>query len=176
MPDRISGVSSFLRDLSLAIGLLTSDQSPVPDADGFRGYTWRVPAIEHCQPIVSGKSCVAVQSRWDWKRDQRYELAFRIEPKNRLVVSLALDNRDPTDKDSVCAVALFTDADDNEIAVFYQNWYSLPGRAYRREVPLLPARDVTKIAKLAVGTRQCDPKAAADAKNFYRMRTALGQR
>ena len=53
---------------------------------------------------------------------------------------------------------------------------ALPGRSYTREAPIWMTSDVSAISTVAVGTKQCDVKAMADAENFYRIRLELKQR
>lgn len=171
-------MASFLKDLSFALGLLTSDQTPVADQYGWKDYIWRLRPVEQCVSPDAGM-CMVIADRWDWKRDQHYTFEFEANAEtNAIVVRLGLDNRDPTDRDNVCVVALFTDADDREMAIFYQNWTSLPGRSYKRDVPIqLHSRfSVGSIAKVAIGVKQCEQKNAADSSLFYSIRTMLEQR
>lgn len=167
----------FLKELSIAIGLLTSENSPVGNADGWANYVWRVRPVEQCITTDKRGFCHIVDDRWDWKRDQHYSFAFRTDPKaNTLTGNLRLDNRDLADDDFVCIVAVFTDKNDEEVAVLYQNWHSLHGRAIERDVPIRPSLPVDSIVKVAVGSKQCDVHASPDAANFYRTRLQLNQR
>jgi hypothetical protein len=167
----------FLKELSIAIGLLTSDNAPVADADGWKNYVWRVRPIDQCIATDERGFCRIVDDRWDWKRDQRYSFSFRLDQAtNGLTGHLRLDNSDPRDDDFVCIVAIFTDRNDKEVAVLYQNWHSLHGRTIERDVPVRPSLPVASIVKVAVGSKQCDAHASPDAANFYRARTELKQR
>ena len=165
-----------LKQLSIALGLLTSDHSPVPDQDGWVNYVWRVHAAQQCLDVEDG-FCEVVQDKWDWKRPQYYSFSFRSDPKTNSVTSrITLRNEDPEDDDQVCVVASFLNAAGQEVGIFYANWRALPGRSYTREAPIWLSSDVSKIATVAVGTKQCDVKAKPDAQNFYRIRLALNQR
>lgn len=171
-------MASFLKDLSLAIGLLTSDQAPIPDQYGWKDFVWRIRPIEHCMMPDAGM-CKVITENWDWKRDQQYSFAVQGFPAtNGLTIRLGLNNRDPEDRDDVCIVAIFTNANDKEVAIFYQNWASYPGRNYARDTPLqlAPKFPVGTITKVIIGVKQCDPKNAVDAQLFYSIRTMLDQR
>lgn len=171
-------MASFLKELSVAISLLTSDHNPLADFYGWKDYVWRIRTIEHCDP-QGGSMCDIVSDRWDWKRDQRYSFAMATdEARNGLTVRLGLDNRDPEDRDNVCVVAFFMNAEDKEVAVFYQNWVAFPGKAYRRDTPitLAPGKPVGSIRKVAVGVKPCEEKNTTDAKLFYTIRLMLDQR
>lgn len=165
-----------LKQLSIALGLLTSDQSPVPNEDGWQNYVWRVHAAQECLHVEDGY-CVLVQDKWDWKRPQYYSFSFRSDPKTNSVTSrITLKNEDTEDDDQVCVVASFLNAAGQEVGIFFANWRALPGRSYSREAPIWLSTDVKEIATVAVGTKQCDVKATADAQNFYRIRMELKQR
>ncbi|MBB3392720.1 hypothetical protein FHT82_005509 [Rhizobium sp. BK275] len=165
-----------LKQLSIALGLLTSDHSPVPNEDGWQNYVWRVHAAQECLDVEDGY-CVLVQDKWDWKRPQYYSFSFRLDPKTNSVTSrITLRNEDTEDDDQVCVVASFLNAAGQEVGIFFANWRALPGRSYSREAPIWLTTDVKEIATVAVGTKQCDVRATADAENFYRIRMELKQR
>lgn len=165
-----------LKELSIALGLLTSDHNPVAVADGWEGYVWRVRAATDCLSEENG-FCQMVRDRWDWKRPQHYAFAFATDAKSNTITSrITLQNEDPTDSDQVCIVASFVDGRGQEVAVVYVNWRSLAGRSVTRDAPVRPTVPVSSIAAVAVGTKQCDAKAEADARNFARLRRQLGQR
>lgn len=165
-----------LKQLSIALGLLTSDNAPVPNEDGWQNYVWRVHAAQQCLSVENGY-CKLVDDKWDWKRPQYYSFSFRADPKTNSVSSrITLRNEDPEDDDQVCVVASFLDAAGAEVGILFVNWRALPGRSYTREAPIWLTTDVSAIATVAVGTKQCDVKAMADAANFYRIRLELKQR
>jgi hypothetical protein len=165
-----------LKQLSIALGLLTSDHAAVPDEDGWKNYVWRVHAAQECLSVENGY-CKLVEDKWDWKRPQYYSFAFRTDPKTNSVTSrITLRNEDPDDDDQVCVVAGFLNAAGEEVGIFFVNWRALPGRSYTREAPIWLPTDVRNIVTVAVGTKQCDVKAMADAENFYRIRLELKQR
>jgi hypothetical protein len=167
---------STLKQLSIALGLLTSDHAPVPDQDGWQNYVWRVQAAQQCLHVEDG-FCEVVQDKWDWKRPQYYSFAFRPDPKTNSIMSrITLRNEDPHDDDQVCVVASFLNAAGQEVGIFFANWRALPGRSYTRAAPIWLSTDVSEIATVAVGTKQCDVKAMTDAQNFYRVRLELKQR
>jgi hypothetical protein len=165
-----------LKELSVAIGLLTSDHAAVPEQDGWKNYVWRVQPAHQCLAVENGY-CEIVQDRWDWKRPQYYSFAFRADPDtNEIASRITLRNEDPDDDDQVCFVASFLNAAGKEIGVFYANWRAMPGRTYTREAPIWLGTKVSDIATVAVGSKQCDVKATADAQNFYRIRLEHNQR
>lgn len=165
-----------LKQLSIALGLLTSDHAAVPNEDGWENYVWRIRAAQECLVVKDG-FCELVEDKWDWKRPQYYTFSFRSDPQTNSVTSrITLRNEDPEDDDQVCVVASFLDASGEEVGIFYANWRALPGRSYSREAPIWLSSDVRDIATVAVGTKQCDVKAKPDAQNFYRIRLELKQR
>jgi hypothetical protein len=165
-----------LKELSIAIGLLTSDQNPVANADGWTDYVWRIRPTEKCLAITDG-FCTLVKDSWDWKRPQYYEFALRMDEANGKITSrITLQNEDPTDDDQVCIVASFLDRSGVERGVLFVNWRSIHGRSYSREAPIQLATPLKDIVTVAVGTKQCQLKALADSQNFYRKRTELKQR
>ncbi|MFC5757366.1 hypothetical protein [Rhizobium sp. GCM10022189] len=164
-----------LKQLSIALGLLTSDHAPVPDQDGWVNYVWRVQAARQCLAVKDGY-CELVEDKWDWKRPQYYSFSFRADPARNSVTSrITLKNEDPEDDDQVCVVASYLNAAGQEVGIFYANWRALPGRSYTREAPIWLSTDVREIETVAIGTKQCDVKAKPDAENFYRIRLALNQ-
>nr|WP_316652514.1 hypothetical protein [uncultured Gellertiella sp.] len=167
---------TLLKQLSLALGLLTSDRTGLVHDDGWQNYVWRVRPASQCVRVETGY-CQLVRDRWDWKRDQRYVFSIRTDlGANRMSVRLKLDNRDPADTDNVCVVALFLDDNNREVAVFYQDWQVAPKSVVERSVALSPSRPVASIARVALGSRQCDGGAPGDAANFARLQKRLKQR
>lgn len=165
-----------LKELTLALGLLTSENAPALNADGWQNYVWRVRPANQCLSY-QGSFCTLVVDRWDWKRPQSYEFSFFADPQSNTVTSrVKLDNQDSTDTDQVCLVASFLDKSGTEIGILFVNWRSIGGRAYSRDAPIKPLAPVAEIVTVAVGTKQCEVKAVSDAENFYRIRYRLGQR
>lgn len=165
-----------LKELSIAFGLLSSDPYPAAEADGWKDYVWRVRDVGHCELDDRG-FCHAVSDRWDWKRPEFYEASYKLdEATNTITTRISLRNEDPTDSDQVCMVVSYLDADDRMVGIFFANWRSLPQRHYSREAPIVPSRDVRNVARIAVGSKQCEVQAAADARNFSRIRQLLRQR
>lgn len=165
-----------LKDISIALGLLTSDHPAAVDVDGWQGYVWRVLEINHCLSITK-QSCKILEDRWDWKRPQFYDFSVELDPRNNQILSrIGLRNEDKSDIDNVCIVAAFLDGDGNEIGILFVNWPSRPGRPYARAMPIRPAVPVTGLNQVVVGTKQCSQQATADAKNYQRLRQKLKQR
>ena len=174
---RIALLGFFLKKLSIAIGLFTSDASAVVDIDGWKDYVWRVRASDQCIQVDKSGFCQIADDRWDWKRDQRYTFSFLTDAKsNSLLAHLRLNNRDPSDDDYVCVVAIFTDKNDEQIAIFFQDWLSRHGRSLEKDLPLHPSLPVSSIAKVAVGSKQCDLAGPSDAAIFEEIRLKLNQR
>lgn len=170
-------MSNFLKELSISIGLLFSDHSPVADANGWKDYVWTIKSVNDCLGHDTRDLCIAVKGQWDWKRPQHFSYSYMFDQQQNVITSrLWLQNDDPADDDHVCVVAIFTNDKDQEVAVYYQNWLSLHGRAIERDVPIHPEQPVANITKLAVGTKQCNGESPPDAKNFYRIRSLLNQR
>ena len=170
-------MASFLKELSLAIGLMSSDQSAVVKGEGWQGYVWRVRDVNHCIARDADDFCTLIRDRWDWKRDQRYSLSIRPDkPKNRLSVRLVLDNRDKTDDDNVCVAAVFYDRRGREIAISFENWHSMPQDVMTGTDVLKPARKVGEIARVAIGSKQCTPEAGDDVALFRGLRARIGQK
>lgn len=98
-----------LKELSIALGLLTSEHSAAVDVDGWQGYVWRVRDIEHCTSL-NDEPCKLLEDRWDWKRPQTYQFSLQVDTENNTVVSrIGLMNDDSSDRDNVCIVAAFLD-------------------------------------------------------------------
>lgn len=165
-----------LKELSIALGLLTSDHSAAVDIDGWQGYVWRIREISQCRSLDE-QPCTILQDRWDWKRPQFYNFSLQLDRKNNRIVSrIGLDNRDATDNDHVCIVAAFLDSRGEKIGILFINWLSLPGKQYSRDAPIQPLRPVAEITQVVIGSKQCDKAAANDARNFQRIRQMLSQR
>ncbi|WP_165225676.1 hypothetical protein [Affinirhizobium pseudoryzae] len=165
-----------LKELTVALGLLASEDDPALNADGWQNYVWRVRPADQCLSY-QGSFCKLVVDRWDWKRPQRYEFSFSADgPTNTITSRVKLENQDPADTDQVCLVASFLDKSGNEIGILFVNWRSIAGRTYTRDAPIKPLAPVSEIATVAVGTKQCEVKSVSDAENFYRIRYRLGQR
>lgn len=171
-------MASFIKDLTLALGLLSSDQTPIANHYGWEAFVWRVRPVERCMAPGTGM-CPVITENWNWQRDQYYTLAVQASPEtNTLTVRLGLDNQDPQERDNVCVVAIFTDANDKEVAIFYQNWTGYPGKSYARNTPLqlAPQHPVGAITKVAIGVKSCEQKNKVDAGLFYSIRSILSQR
>lgn len=165
-----------LKELSLALGLLGSDPFSTGEIDGWEGYVWRVRGAEACQTKVDG-FCHILQDRWDWKRPQFYEVSFKADAHNNVIVSrITLRNEDVGDDDQVCLVVNYLGGEGKEVGVFYANWRSLPGRTYTREAQIKPGHSIGQIRTVAVGSKQCDVVSKKDAANYQRLRTLLHQR
>ena len=165
-----------LKELSIAIGLLTSDQNPVANADGGTDYVWRVRPSTECLATSDG-FCTLVRDSWDWKRPQYYEFAFKRDVANNAIISrIMLNNEDRSDDDQVCIVASFLDSAGTERGVLFVNWRSIHGRSYTRVAPVQLATPLKDIATIAVGTKQCQLKQLADSQNFYRKKIEHKQR
>lgn len=165
-----------LKELSLALGLFTSDPNPNALVDRWVDYVWRVRDVQQCV-LDEGGWCRIVSDRWDWKRPEFYDAAFRLDSDtNTIATRITFRNEDIGDADQVCIVVTYLDASDVMVGIFFANWRSLPGRVYSREAPIIPFRSIADVGKVAVGTKQCDVQAKADAQNFYRIRRLLKQR
>lgn len=165
-----------LKELSIALGLLTSEHSAAVDVDGWQGYVWRVRDIEHCTSL-NDEPCKLLEDRWDWKRPQTYQFSLQVDTENNTVVSrIGLMNDDSSDRDNVCIVAAFLDKRGEKIGISFVNWPSPPGKHYSRSVPIRPFRPVSEITQAVIGSKQCDRAAVTDAKNFQRIRQFLKQR
>jgi len=165
-----------LKELSIALGLLTSDSNPSAIVDGWANYVWRARDVRGCLSQAQG-FCNIVHDRWDWKRKQTYDAAFKIDTQtNTITTRITLNNEDPDDNDQVCIVVSYLDADDELIGIYFANWRSLPKRSYSREAPISPSKPINAITKVLVGSKQCDVRATEDTRNFYRIRQILKQR
>jgi hypothetical protein len=167
---------TVLKSLFFLGQLLAAPSFATMEADGWKGYAWQYRPVSPCT-LGNGEYCLIAKGTWDWKRPQFYEFSLRVDGRsNTIFGKITLRNHDPKDIDQVCLVAAFFDHQGSKIGILYANWRSFPTRTYTREAPIKPSLSVRSIALVAVGTKQCDPKAVADAENFYRIRTALGQR
>lgn len=164
---------SFLKELSVVIGLMGSDVNPVADAGGWKNFVWRVAPYDQCIEIDDRGFCIVVESKWDWKREQYYRFGFRLNPDGMMIARLRLENKDVQDTDNVCVVALFVDGEGKEVGFIYQNWPSLKNRTIDREIRLVPAIDVAKVRSIAVGTKQCRKRNPEDSQAFRALRQRL---
>ena len=162
-----------LKELSLALGLLSSDSNPVPDAGGWQNFVWRVTPINHCLSVDDRGFCVAIRDKWDWKRDQHYVFGYRENADGAVVGRLRLENRDAADNDHVCVVALFVDGEGHELSFIYQNWPSPHGRSIDREMPTLTPLQLANVKAIVVGTKQCKIKNPDDNRPFQALRQRL---
>lgn len=170
-------MASLLKELSLAIGLLSSDDAQVALKEGWQGYVWRVRPVEHCAAPDERGFCTLLESRWDWKRDQHYVFAVKMDgEENRIETRVLIDNRDPDDDDHVCIAAVFYDREDREVAVDFRHIYSVPGQKTGGEAVLMPMRPLKEATRVAIGSKQCDAAAEEDAALFASVRDKLGQK
>ncbi len=168
---------TLLKQISLAIGLLSSENATVALNEGWKGYVWRIKPVEQCLSVEKDGFCTLLRDRWDWKRDQRYQLAVRLNKAKNLVETRAtLDNRDPDDDDNVCIAAVFYDRNGQEVAIDFQNIYAPPRKVTKGAARLKPGRPVSDIARVAIGSKQCDPSAADDQAIFAAVRGRIGQK
>lgn len=164
-----------LKELSIALGLLTSDPTPTAVADGWVDYVWRIRDVQRC--LLETDFCSIIDDRWDWKRPQFYSAAFKTDiDSNTVTTRLTLRNEDPADDDQICIVVNYLDADGELVGIFFANWRSLSMRSYSREAPVTPSASVKNIAKVLIGSKQCEVRATEDSKNFSRIRQKLNQR
>lgn len=169
-------MASLLKELSLAIGLLSSDNATVALNEGWKGYVWKIRPIEQCV-TSSARDCLIGKGKWDWKRDERFQLTARFDPaRNRIDTRLLLDNRDPSDDDHVCVAAVFYDGKEREVAVSFTNLYAPARRKVESRTALSPSRPVSSIRMVAVGTKQCDPDASEDVALFGGLKAKLRQK
>lgn len=165
-----------LKELSLALGLLTTEHSAAVDVDGWQGYVWRTAELRQCDSRKE-QACVILRDQWDWKRQQFYEFAIQMDTAgNRVLSRIGLMNDDPSDRDYVCLVAAFLDEEAEKVGILFVNWPSSPGKHYSRMVPIRPLRPVSQITQVVIGSKQCDRSASIDARNFQRVRQLLKQR
>lgn len=165
-----------LKELSIALGLLTSEHSAAVEVDGWQGYVWRTREISHCT-LIQDQPCKVLEDRWDWKRPQFYDFSLQIDMQRNTVVSqIGLMNDDPDDRDNVCIVAAFLDKQGEKVGIVFINWPSSPRRHYTRSVPISPFRPVSEITQVVIGSKQCDRAATRDAINFQKVRQSLKQR
>lgn len=170
-------MASLLKELSLAIGLLSSDNATVALKEGWQGYVWKVRPVEQCLRAGKQQDCVIGKGKWDWKRDERFQLTARFDPAgNRIDLRLGLDNRDPSDDDHVCVAAVFYDGKEREVAVSFTNLHSPARRKVETRTALAPSRPVSSIRMVAVGTKQCDPDASDDMALFDGLKSKLRQK
>ena len=167
---------SLLKQISLAIGLMASDDPSVALKEGWQGYVWKVHAVGPCLAGAEERCMLAV-GRWDWKRDQRYTVrSTHAKAKNRLTTQFELDNRDPDDDDNVCMAVIYYDKAGREVGVAFDVIHALAARNTRAQITIQPVRPVRDIARVAIGSKQCDPDYGPDVALFERVKAALNQK
>lgn len=168
---------SLLKELSLAIGLLSSDNATVALKEGWKGYVWKIRPVAQCLAMQGDDYCKLHKGKWDWKRDERFRYAARFNTRgNRIDSRMTLDNRDPSDDDHVCIAAVYYDAKGVEVAVDFAVVYSLPRKVVEAGSSIRPSRPVSSIAQVAIGTKQCDPDSSRDRALFASIQQKLKQK
>ena len=161
---------AFLKELSIALGLLTSDNAAVADAGGWQNFVWRTAPMACKAPDEEG-FCPVVSNRWDWNRPQTYHFAYRHDlSTSSIIARVRLENRDLTNSDNVCIVAVIADRDGRELAVFYANFRSLHGRTIERQFPIFPPFPLALADQIAVGSKHCEKVNKTDNAAFREMR------
>lgn len=167
-----------LTEAATALLLLTTPAI----ADGrvdWQDYAWQTIAYTDCPGSVTDADglCPAYHQKWDWKRNQWVDIAFRFNPANgKLVLSQRLTNNDRTDDDHVCVTALFVDAQGHDLYAYHQNWHSLPHDVMQQTFrATLPRAIFATAAKVIIGSKQCRKGEAQDDDVFAAVKAAIGQ-
>lgn len=163
--------------IAAALGLLTPAY-----ADGradWQDYAWRSITYSDCPGGVTNSAglCPAYNQKWDWKRDQWVDIAFRFDPATgKFALSQTLTNNDRTDDDHVCVTALFVDAQGRDLYVYHQNWHSLPKATMSDTLRARISKTIfATAAKVWIGSKQCRKGAEQDDDVFARVKASIGQ-
>jgi hypothetical protein len=163
-------MGQLLNAISLAIGLAGSAHPSGSGPSQWKEYVWKTASTEAC--------CSAFNQRWDWKRDQWINFAYKLNKQKGLIeIYLKLKNNDPDDDDDVCVTALFLDNKGNDVAVFHLNHHSFPNTNIEKSEQIAVSANRLKAIKLiAVGTKQCRNGPHEDDVIFATVKAKLGQR
>ncbi|MEO5806770.1 hypothetical protein [Devosia sp.] len=151
-------------------------------ADGradWQDYAWQTIAYSDCPAAATDALglCPAYHQKWDWKRNQWVDIAFRFNPANgKFILSQTLTNNDRADDDDVCVTALFVDAKGHDLYVYHQNWHSLARDAMRQTLRATLRRSIFATAtKVIIGSKQCRRGAQQDDDKFAAVKATIGQ-
>lgn len=151
-------------------------------ADGradWQNYAWQSIIYTDCPDGVTHSNglCPAYHQKWDWKRDQWVDIAYRFDPATgRFFLSQTLTNNDRADDDYVCVTALIVDAAGHDLYAYHQNWHSVHRKQLSDTLTArLPKTIFAHAAKVLIGSKQCRQGAGQDDAIFARVKTAIGQ-
>jgi hypothetical protein len=119
----------------------------------WQGYDWNRHPVSACETTPSGLDCPTFTQKWDWKRDQWVDVTLRSKPEG-LTLTQRLTNNDRRDEDFVCVTVQGITPDEQTLFAHHQNWHMDAGQT-REQSFTLPAIDVTNLAYIELGTKQC---------------------
>ncbi|TPP03699.1 hypothetical protein [Rhizobium glycinendophyticum] len=142
-----------LKELAIAMGLLASDPSAIAPTLGAQNYVWQVASISSCK--AQAKPCLLLKGKWDWKRPQSFNVYANPLGKDRYRILVDLTNDDPADDDTVCLFGLVFDGRKKLVTGVFSSPFVAHGHqeqvAYEVSVPKNAER-----LRLEFGTKQCD--------------------
>jgi hypothetical protein len=169
-------LASFLNAISLAVNLLGNDPNVHDDRQEWRDYAWVEPGYNSCIGTDKTGFCHAAHQKWDWKRNQWVDFAYKVTSPGKLAVGLTLTNNDPTDADDVCVTGLFLDAAGHDVTVFHENVHIGPEAVQRVTRTFSVSANFSKIVKtVVVGSKQCRDGATEDAALYAEVEARIGQ-
>ena len=165
-------MASLLKELSLAIGLLSTNPSASGYAMGLRGYVWQIADMISCQ-VQSRTACLLISSRWDWKRPQFYSIYRNNTIGNKINFQVELNNRDAHDTDVVCVFVILSDYQHRILSSHFSTVKILPRSRKTFDFDLYSAKG--DILRIEIGTKQCDENTAAEIATARRIEASIAQ-
>jgi hypothetical protein len=147
--------SPLLQSLSLAFGLAANDPAIAEHFPLWRDYAWIEASAAACQ-TASTDPCAKVRGRWDWKRDQWFDLTVSRSPGTQTIeLELSLQNHDEKDRDQVCITAIFLATEWHPVLVFHQSWLATPHRVINLSFRVDATSQWASVDRVLVGSKQC---------------------
>jgi hypothetical protein len=150
-----------LKELAIAMGLLASDPAALGPKLGAQNYVWQVTPISRCE--AQANPCLLLKGKWDWKRPQSFNVYGKALGKDRYRISIDLDNEDGADDDTVCVLTLLFDGRKKLVTGVFGSPFVAHGHkeqvSYDLTIPASAGR-----LRLELGTKQCDETLSKDQK------------
>lgn len=150
-----------LKEIAIAMGLLASDPSALSPKLGAQNYVWQVTSIPRCESKDS--PCLLLKGKWDWKRPQSFSVYGKPLGGDRYRLVIDLQNEDSADDDTVCLLGLLFDGRKKLVS----GVFSSPFVAHGHKEQVTYDLDVPKGAgrlRLEIGSKQCDETLSNDQK------------
>lgn len=150
-----------LKELAIAMGLLASDPAALGPKLGAQNYVWQVTSISQCES--KDNSCLLVKGKWDWKRPQSFNVYGKTLGKDSYRIVIDLQNEDTADDDTVCLLGLLFDGRKKLVGGIFISPFVAHGHKEQVSYDLSMPIDAGRL-RLEIGTKQCDETLSNDQK------------